>query len=110
MARPGLDPFSRLAPALEAIEGRRLLSGWTLYRIPLPAASEAEPDCQLLILPNGNKYGTTQQGGADGEGSVFEIANGTSVITTLASFNGFNGAGPAAGLTLDSSGDMFGTT
>lgn len=36
--------------------------------------------------------GTTMAGGASNLGTVFELAAGSSTITTLASFNGANGA------------------
>ena len=39
---------------------------------------------------SGNLYGTASQGGAYG-GTVFELAKGSGIITTLASFNGTNG-------------------
>ena len=55
-------------------------------------------------------FGTTTFGGASNKGTVFEIANGTNTIITLDSFNGINGAYPAAGVTLDPTGDLFGTT
>ena len=45
-----------------------------------------------------------------GDGTVFELAQGSGTITTLASFNGTNGATPAAGLIMDSSGNLYGTT
>jgi uncharacterized repeat protein (TIGR03803 family) len=41
---------------------------------------------------SGNLFGTTNQGGANGEGTVFEIKKGSGSVTTLASFNGVNGA------------------
>ena len=44
------------------------------------------------------------------DGTVFELAAGSGAITTLASFNGTNGANPVAGLIEDSSGNLFGTT
>ena len=44
------------------------------------------------------------------DGTVFEIAQGSGTITTLASFNGTNGADPYAGLVEDASGNLFGTT
>ena len=68
------------------------------------------PQSGLVEDNNGNFFGATQSGGAYGYGTVFEIAAGTTAITTLASFNNTNGADPSASLTLDSSGDLFGTT
>ena len=44
------------------------------------------------------------------DGTVFEVAAGSGTITTLASFNGTNGAHPHGGLVEDSSGNLFGTT
>jgi uncharacterized repeat protein (TIGR03803 family) len=59
---------------------------------------------------SGNLFGTTFQGGTYWDGTVFEVAHNTGTITTLASFNGTNGANPYAGLVEDSSGNLFGTT
>jgi len=61
----------------------------------------------------GNLVGTTAYGGANGVGTVFEIAYDGSyagVPTTLASFTGSNGQYPNAGLIADAAGDLFGTT
>ena len=61
---------------------------------------------------SGNLYGTT----ADMEGAIRMTArfsswpSGSGTITTLASFNGTNGADPFAGLIMDSSGNLYGTT
>ena len=59
---------------------------------------------------SGNLYGTTADGGANGDGTVFEVAAGSGLITTMASFSGSNGANPVAGLIMDSSGNFYGTT
>jgi uncharacterized repeat protein (TIGR03803 family) len=67
------------------------------------------PTVKLVMDGSGNLYGATQQGGASGFGTVFELAHGSSTITTLASFNGTNGGGPSA-LLMDSSGNLYGTT
>ena len=64
----------------------------------------------LVEDSSGNLFGTTQYSGANGEGTVFEVQAGSGTITTLASFNGTNGAGPEAGLVKDSGGNLFGTT
>jgi uncharacterized repeat protein (TIGR03803 family) len=58
----------------------------------------------------GNLYGTTVGGGANGDGTVWEIAKGSNTITTIAAFNGGNGQGPAAGVTFDAQGNLYGTT
>jgi uncharacterized repeat protein (TIGR03803 family) len=73
-----------------------------------------EPFADLLIDANGNLFGTTQLGGSDNLGTVFEIkktgAGYASTPTVLASFNGTNGDHPLAGLVADASGNLFGTT
>ena len=69
-----------------------------------------QPQDSLILDRGGNLYGTTYEGGADGDGTVFEIASGSNTITTLATFDGSNGALSQAGLTLDGNGDLYGTT
>jgi uncharacterized repeat protein (TIGR03803 family) len=58
----------------------------------------------------GNLYGTTAYGGANGQGSVFEItaAGQESVLYSFA--GGSDGAGPNAALARDSAGNLYGTT
>jgi uncharacterized repeat protein (TIGR03803 family) len=68
------------------------------------------PQAGLISDGSGNLYGTTDQGGAANDGVVFELAAGSHTLTALVSFNGANGAGPAAGLLMDSSGNLYGTT
>jgi Gloeo_Verruco repeat len=75
----------------------------------------ARPNGGLVQGPDGNFYGTTQQGGAytnqyaQGAGTIFRVAaNGD--ITTLFSFDGTNGLLPVAGLTLGADGKFYGTT
>ena len=59
------------------------------------------PVAFLLADATGDLFGTTHSGGANGFGTVFEIANGT--LTTLVSFvNSFDSpALPEAGLIID---------
>jgi uncharacterized repeat protein (TIGR03803 family) len=63
----------------------------------------------LLMDTNGNLCGTTRGGGIYGNGTVFALAQGSSTIDTLVSFNGSNGSAPQAGLIMDSSGNLYGT-
>jgi uncharacterized repeat protein (TIGR03803 family) len=72
--------------------------------------SGGNPGARLLMDASGNLYGTTNSGGAYGYGTVFEVAQGSGTITTLASFNGSNGSGPYGDLILDTSGTLYGTT
>ncbi len=46
---------------------------------------------------SGNLYGTTADGGASGNGTVFEVGAGSGLITTMVSFGGTNGSDPLAG-------------
>jgi uncharacterized repeat protein (TIGR03803 family) len=58
----------------------------------------------------GNLYGTTRAGGANGNGTVFVI-NQDRTGRILYSFNsGTDGAYPVGGLVMDSHGNLYGTT
>jgi uncharacterized repeat protein (TIGR03803 family) len=70
----------------------------------------SSPQAGLLMDSSGNLYGTTTNGGAYGNGTVFELAKGSGTLTALASFNGTNGSSPQAGLLMDSDGNLYGTT
>lgn len=68
----------------------------------------------LVSDAGGNLFGTTSYGGANGDGTVFEIVKTASGYTAapvvLASFNDSDGAHPSSGLIIDANGDLFGTT
>ncbi|MBV9252327.1 MAG: DUF4082 domain-containing protein [Acetobacteraceae bacterium] len=88
-------------------------SGYTLSTlVDFTADNGANPAAGLIADANGDLFGTTQTGGANGDGTVFELVKGSSGyrLTTLVSFSGSNGAGPPAGLIADANGDLFGTT
>jgi uncharacterized repeat protein (TIGR03803 family) len=65
---------------------------------------------QLLLDANGDLYGTTNRGGATNKGTVFKFSTSSNTLSTLATFTGQNGERPDGALTLDSSGNLFGTT
>ena len=67
------------------------------------------PLSALVSDAAGDLFGVTFKGGADNDGTVFEIAKSTSALTTLASFTGPNGANPW-GVASDAAGDLLGTT
>lgn len=78
------------------------------------ATNGANPDGNLTEDSAGNLFGTTSSGGANKDGTAFEIpktSTGYGTLTTLVSFNNSAiGYGPMAGLVADSAGDLFGTT
>src|SRR5262249_12445598 len=53
--------------------------------VPYPYGEN--PQSNVIMDASGDTFGTTYQGGAYGDGTVFEIAAGSNLITTLASFN-----------------------
>jgi uncharacterized repeat protein (TIGR03803 family) len=70
------------------------------------------PVGSLIVDAAGDLFGTTQLGGSDNLGTVFELVNsgGGYTPTTLVSFNGADGADPFGAVLADASGDLFGTT
>jgi len=73
------------------------------------------PEAGLIFDATGNLYGTTYGGGADNVGAVFRLtrkASGGWAEKILHDFNdnGKDGAYPAAGLIVDASGNLYGTT
>jgi uncharacterized repeat protein (TIGR03803 family) len=104
----------RFRPSVVALEGRQLLSG--------AAAGHAEATLAtfggtqqaivggLVMDAQGNLYGTAAGAGraaGKGDGTVFEIAQGTGKVTTLATFDGPKGDG-LSGLSIDNRGNLYG--
>jgi uncharacterized repeat protein (TIGR03803 family) len=67
------------------------------------------PPSPLALGPDGNFYGTTSGGGANGMGTVFRVTP-EGVLSTLINFNSTNGASPSAALALGPDGNFYGTT
>ena len=75
----------------------------------------SDPAGTLAVDSAGNVYGTTMQGGAHGFGTVYELVKGSTGYTgkVLCSFSqayGENGIYPFAGVVVDPSGNLYGTT
>jgi len=69
----------------------------------------ANPSAGLVQGSDGNFYGTTYDGGANGYGTVFRITPSGS-LTNLHSFGGTDGANSSAGLVQGGDGNFYGTT
>jgi uncharacterized repeat protein (TIGR03803 family) len=63
----------------------------------------------LIQGTNGNLYGTTENGGANGYGTVFEITS-TNEFIVLHSFDNTDGSYPVSALLQASDGNFYGTT
>lgn len=74
-----------------------------------PCMDGATPFAGLVLDTNGNFYGTTTNGGANSDGTVFEITP-AGKLTTLHSFDGTDGIEPEVGLIQATNGDLYGTT
>ena len=84
-----------------------------LYTFTGTGGDGANPWAGLIMDSSGNLYGTTPSGGS-GYGTVFELAysRGSYSEEILYSFtdSGGDGANPYAGLIMDSTGNLYGTT
>jgi uncharacterized repeat protein (TIGR03803 family) len=96
---------SNVGTVFEVAAGSRTISDLAQF----DGTNGSEPYGGLVMDSSGNLYGTTSAGGANSDGTVFEVAAGSGTITTLTSFDGTDGALPQAGLIMDSSGNLYGT-
>jgi len=93
--------------------------GWTetvLYSFGSQNGDGIQPTSGLVMDSKGNLYGTTEFGGANQTGTVFELSPASgggwteTVIYTFGPQGKGDGAYPASDLALDAQGNMFGTT
>jgi len=81
-----------------------------------PGADGIMPQADLIMDSKGALYGTTSQGGAGGVGIAFKLTPSATGATTwtetiLYAFQGgTDGSNPAAGLLMDATGALYGTT
>ncbi len=85
-------------------------SGVVTTLVSFDGSNGDQPTAGLIADAAGNLFGTTAEGGAGNNGTVFEVKAGSDVVTTLATFDNSNGSEPFAGLIVDAAGDLFGTT
>lgn len=83
---------------------------WPINSISIKGSLGSSPWGGVVLDSSGDLFGMSHYGGASGDGAVWEIAHGATSASLLATFSGANGNMPDAGLTIDSSGDLFGDT
>ena len=86
-----------------------LLSGYSQLAT-FTGANGSDPYSKPAVDSSGNLYGTTSTGGANNDGTVWELAAGSSTITTLYNFSGAaDGSDPMSGPKLVGN-TLYGTT
>ena len=81
----------------------------TLHSFGSSTADGSAPYAALIQGTDGNFYGTTHDGAASGDGTVFRIT-AAGALTTLHSFGGSDGASPYAALFQGADGNFYGST
>lgn len=82
-----------------------------LYSFGSGATDGQGPSAGLIMDSAGNLYGTTEGGGASGDGTVFKIsASGTESVLYSFGASATDGRYPTAGLIVDNAGNLYGTT
>jgi uncharacterized repeat protein (TIGR03803 family) len=85
----------------------------TVYSFANTTSDGCNPQGTLLLASDGNLYGLTTNGGANGNGVIFELIPSSSPTESLVySFAGgtTDGANPAGSLAQTANGDFYGTT
>ena len=94
-------------------------SSWSesvLYSFTGPNNNDgAYPFAGLVFDKDGNLYGTTYQGGASSQGTVFELSKSGStwketVLHVFSDISGSDGTNPYSTLIFDAAGSLYGTT
>jgi uncharacterized repeat protein (TIGR03803 family) len=84
------------------------ISGYTVLHSFVARPDGLEPQAGLVIDNFGNLYGTTENGGSSGKGTIFKIDTSGNE-TVLRNFCCDLGKNPVSGLIFDGSGNLYGT-
>src|SRR5579859_6436415 len=110
---PGLAAIAALLLAVVASVGARAQTYSVLYNLGTKAGDPFNPAWLGLFAQgrDGNLYSTSQSGGADGYGTVFQLTpSGSMKVLHSFSDTSTDGAVPYSGLTLGTDGSLYGAT
>ncbi len=114
--RIAVVPFV-LVVMFAAVQSALAQTETVLYSFARQSGDGATPWDSLIMDTAGNLYGTTEQGGAYGLGTVFQLSppvktHGAWTETLLYSFGSqsADGANPYDSLVIDTEGNLYGTT
>jgi len=79
-----------------------------LHNLAGGSSDGAYPVAGVILDAKGHLYGDTEEGGAYGYGTVYELRK--KALTLLHSFAGSDGEYPVGGLIRDNKGNLYGTT
>jgi uncharacterized repeat protein (TIGR03803 family) len=101
--------------AMAGAPGAQAQTFTLLHTFAVDLGDGGQPVAGLLIDASGNLYGTTMIGGSGsgGYGTAFELVNNSGSYAEHVLYSlpgGADGAGPEAGLVMDASGNLYGTT
>jgi len=109
-----VDGNARYGTVFELVKSSTGYTEKVLHSFTGGEVDGANPYAGLIMDASGNLYSTTYQGGTANSGTVFELVRSSTGYTekVLHSFTGAGGDGtyPVAGLIMDASGNLYGTT
>lgn len=90
-----------------------LITGTYSKKFDFISSIGSQPQAGLIQATNGNLYGTTQYGGINGDGTIFEYNYTSNICTTKFSFDEYTNQGgyaPLSRLLQATNGKLYGTT
>jgi uncharacterized repeat protein (TIGR03803 family) len=98
------------APGYGTIFKCSLAGVWSNIYTMGPTAIGNTPYGSVIKASDGNLYGLTKNGGANGDGSIFKYIPSTGKMSTLVNFNSVNGSTPYGDLIQGTDGNLYGMT
>ena len=85
-------------------------TGQFTKKLDFDGANGSQPVAGMTLATNGKLYGTTENGGANGSGVLYEFDPATNTYSVKVNFIKVLGNYPISALTLGSNGKLYGTT